>query len=212
MVVIMNCGKYLRCGVIKKALLLLCLPLWLAGCATQPGTTLSETLFGPTRLFVEGGASGAVTAGDYFVIFSDESLSEDSVSDEQRKHIMNYASYILRYRGLQETYFIDDAEYLLLVSFQEYDEASNRQIFQLSAGSKRVYEATREFRPRWIASSIHVGKPRHPEAMLAMHTLAIRNFAGGNPLNASAEYDADSEQVQDLIDRVEVHNFIGELK
>lgn len=158
------------------------------------------------RFTTQGGSYGDPRGVDYYVVVDDE-----SAPNELKKKLMDYASYVLKYRGLSETLFPDDAEYILLVTFRPYNTKDNVQYFELAAASRKVYEVTKEFRPSWLAASLHAGKPTYPKSMLAMHTLAIRDFAGGNPsaYQARVSYESNSELVQYLIDKVEINNYVG---
>ncbi|MGY8869787.1 MAG: hypothetical protein ACKVJE_05020 [Pseudomonadales bacterium] len=177
--------------------------LILTGCETVSVPQSSSKLI---RFFVSGGSYVDPRGVDYFVVIQNEEAPE-----ELKKKLRGYASYILEYRGLSETLFPNDAGYIVLVSYKGYETSDNKQYYELAAASKKVYEATSEFRPSWGASSVHYDKPAEPGAMLAMHALAIRDVAGGNPTayQLSVEYEVDSELVQSLIKKVEKVYYIG---
>ena len=158
----------------KRLVLSLCF-IVLAGCAA-PQTTSDEKW---VRFSIEGGSFGDPRGVNYFVVLDDGTYDVST-----QKKLYGYASYVLNYRGLVEAMYEEDAEYIVVVSFKEYNKIDDQQVFQLAAGSKRIYESLGELRPSWVAASIHNGDPISQENMLALHTLAIREFAGGNPYPA----------------------------
>jgi hypothetical protein len=151
---------------------------------------------------VEGFSMGDPGGVYYFIV-----LDDYEYDDETAEKLLGYASYVLRYRGLTEAMFAEQAEYIVVVSYGDLEPNGNQQYFQLTAGSKRIYETLGEFRASWSAASIHDGEPADGDNMLALHALAIREFAG-LPLNGSSHraYDPYSKVVENI--RKEVDSFI----
>lgn len=85
------------------------------------------------------------------------------------------------------------------------DESQNKeeQRFSLSAGSKRVYNATGEIRANWAATSIHYGESPDTAKMLAMHAFSLRDFVGAYDVGPGAGFRLDDESLQKFIGRVE---------
>lgn len=127
--------------------------------------------------FSMSGSSYGVDVSTKFYVVLDDETNESS----EAKRIKNYVSYVLNYRGLNEVTNQGSADYFVIVNYVDSEKNSSEQMLQLTAVSKRVYAATGEARPRWIAVSKHFGKPSHKEKMLPMHIMSIRDFAGRNP-------------------------------
>ncbi|CAA0126068.1 Uncharacterised protein [Halioglobus japonicus] len=151
---------------------------------------------------VEAFSLGDPSGVYYYIVLDDKEYSDDMA-----QQLIGYASYVLRYRGLVEAMYEEQAEYLVVVSYGEMETNNDQQYFQLTAGSKRIYETLGEFRASWSAASIHQGKAGNEGDMLALHALAIREYAGlyiDGPSHRA--YDPYSKVVKNI--RKEVDSFI----
>jgi len=175
----------------------LCITVFIGACASTDGSG-SSTGTQSVAFSMSGGANGSFQSAKHFVILDDETIWH---VEEER--IKKYVSYVLQYRGLPEVASEEEADYLLFVNYVDVDQDVNEQRLVLTATSKRVYKALGELRPAWVAASKHFGIPPNPIQMLPMHTLSIREFAGGNPYQASMGYKVDSPQVIRLMESVE---------
>ncbi len=172
----------------------------IVGCAAQKApapASAPETAGLPegfTRFIAHGESLGVAGDARYFVIVDDRVTDHDL-----RRRITKYVSYIFTYRGMTETFAADLSDYYVLVNFSA-DQNSNSQTLELTAVSTKVYEATKVAKPRWYAASVHYGSPLDTESMLAMHVLAVRDFAGANPnpYQGTSSYRNDSELVSVL--------------
>lgn len=176
--------------------------LFLCGCA---GNIDGSTQHSSVAFSLGGGSTGYFRHAQHFVILDDETIWH---VEEQR--IRKYASYLLSYKGLPETQHKDQADYLVFVNYVDLEQSSSEQRLVLTGVSKRVYEALGEPRPAWIAWSKHFGKPPETTQMLPMHALAIRDFVGDNPYQASMGYKVNSPYVLKLVELVEPDNRIAD--
>ncbi|MCB1704756.1 MAG: hypothetical protein KDI17_07830 [Halioglobus sp.] len=178
----------------RLAATLLVLLAFIGGCATAP----KEQPMVPFTM--DGGANGDFRGPSHFVILDDE-----TVWHLQEERIKDYVSYLLAYRGITEVDSEEEADYLVFVKY--IDVAQNEQLQQLNltAVSKRVFNALGELRPSWVALSVHYGETPAPDQMLPMHTLSLRDFVGGNPspYQQSIGYRVDAPAVLRLMEKVE---------
>jgi len=153
-----------------------------------------------TSFTTRGGSYGVSRDSQYYVFIENENLPA-----ELKLRLANYASYVLEYRGMHETSIAHVADYYVMVSYQEYDSNTKEQYFQLAAASRKVFDATKQFKPRWWATSIYHGARPNHNRMLAMHALSIRDFAGGmpNPYQVGIGYGVNDDVVTDLVQKVE---------
>ena len=170
----------------------------ISGCSANQASPFGNR--GVDVFYIKGGSYGASADSRYYLFLEDESLP-----DSLQIRLLNYAYYVLDYRGMHVISAPSEADYYVMVSFRPYDTSSKEQIFQLAAASRKVYEATNDFKPRWWANSTYYGtEPKHNQ-MLAMHALSVRDFAGkslGRHQNA-VRYRKNDEVVRHVMNKVE---------
>ncbi|MCQ3827868.1 hypothetical protein HXX02_00260 [Microbulbifer elongatus] len=165
--------------------------------ATQPGLFKNQDF----DVFEVKGESYGISRNEKYYLFLDDEL----LSDSTKSSLLKYGSYILDYRGMRQTLVPDEADYYVLVSFRPYDETSKEQVFQISGGSRKVFEVTNEFRPRWWISSTYLGeRPKH-DKMIPMHAISVRDFLGASRsgMPQIMKYRRNDVLVRHVVEKVE---------
>lgn len=127
--------------------------------------------------FIAKGVSFSNPAGVNFYV----EVAEYNPLDTSPETLRKYVSYLLDYRGISEVSSDTDADYIIQVRYISYATNRDSQALILRAFSKRVLQARgKEAGPAWIASVEHLGEPRGKDKMLAMMSIAMRNFVGSN--------------------------------
>ncbi|SMF48777.1 hypothetical protein SAMN02745866_03186 [Alteromonadaceae bacterium Bs31] len=133
-------------------------------------------------------------------------IAEYNEKDISPTILKRYISYMLQYRRIAEVDTEEEAEYIVYVKYIGFSSNPDRQILEINAFSRRVLDAIGEqATPSWKATTIHNGRLRNKDKLLAMMSFSIRGILGGNinPYEKNQFISPNSEQVMEIYSIVE---------
>lgn len=115
-----------------------------------------------------------------------------------------YINYVLAYQGFNQAVVEDTEAIYITYSFGQSEKADNEKCLQLTAFSRRVFDATKRIVPIWIASSCHVNNQHNDFELLPMYALSLRDVAGKNATlyQQQKAYSFDDELVKGIVKEI----------